>query len=229
MTIYAQFCPVAKATEVVAERWTPLIIRELLSGSHRYSQIQEGVPRMSPSLLSRRLRQLQRAGLVQRRTDDDGSPTYRLTAAGEELRPVLEGLGAWGQRWMHRIADDELDPTLLMVDVYRQIDDDALPDEQVTVHIEFTDADADERDWWLLLGPDEADVCRTDRGFDVDLHVATGVRALTEVWMGNVGLNEALRGRSIRLDGPAHLQRRLHDWLGLNQFAHVSRAEQPLR
>jgi DNA-binding HxlR family transcriptional regulator len=111
---------VAKATEVLAERWTPLIIRELLSGNHRYSEIQAGVPRMSPSLLSRRLRQLQRAGLVERRTDDDGSPTYRLTAAGEELRPVLEGLGAWGQRWMHRITDDELDPTLLMVEVYRR-------------------------------------------------------------------------------------------------------------
>lgn len=92
----------------------------------------------------------------------------------------------------------------------------------------FIDTDADERDWWLLLGPDEADVCRTDRGFDVDLQLSTGVRAMTEVWMGNVGLNEALRG-SIRLDGPAHRQRRLHDWLGLNQFAYVSRAEDPLR
>lgn len=228
MSIYAQFCPVAKATEVVAERWTPLILRELLSGSQRYGEIHAGVPRISPSLLSRRLRQLQQAGLIERRRDRDG-PTYHLTEAGGELRPIVEGLGAWGQRWMHQIADDELDPTLLMVDLYRQIDRDALPEEQVVLQVAFTDADPGERDWWLLLGPAaDIDVCRTDRGFDVDLHLTTDVRTMTEVWMGTIGLNEAVHGHTIRLDGPPSLQRRLHDWLGLNQFAHVPRAADPL-
>jgi DNA-binding HxlR family transcriptional regulator len=228
MTIYAQFCPVAKTTEVIAERWTPLILRELLCGSHRYGEIHAGVPRMSPSLLARRLKQLQRAGLVERRPGGDG-PSYHLTAAGEELRPIIESLGAWGQRWMHQIADDELDPALLMVDVHRGIDVATLPDAQVVLHVRFTDAEPAERDWWLLLGPDEVDVCRTDRGFDVDLRLATDVRTLTEIWMGNVGLNEALRGGGISLTGPVSLQRRLHRWLGLNQFAHVPRAPRPLQ
>lgn len=228
MTIYAQFCPVAKATEVVAERWTPLVLRELLCGSQRFSEIHSGLPRISPSLLSRRLRQLQLAGLVERRQDDRG-PTYHLTAAGEELRPVIEGLGTWGQRWMHEIADDELDPNLLMTDLYRRIDPDRMPDQQVIVRFTFDDAEPHERDWWLVLGPaPESDVCRTDRGFEVDLYLRSTVRAFTEVWMGSVGLNEALRGDRVRLTGPAELQRRLHDWLGLNQFAHVERAEPPL-
>lgn len=229
MTRYAQFCPVAKAAEVVAERWTPLIIRELLSGNHRYGEIQAGVPRMSPSLLARRLRQLRRAGLIERRTDDQG-PRYHLTPAGEELRPVVEGLGTWGRRWMHEIADDELDPTLLMINVYRRIDRGQLPDQQTVVHIRLTDADPAERDWWLLLGPGhETDVCRTDRGFDVDLRLDTEVRTLTEVWTGNLGLNEALRSQAILLAGRVRLQRRLHAWLRLSQFAHIDPAPEHLR
>lgn len=229
MTIYAQFCPVAKATEVVAERWTPLVLRELLCGSERFGEIQAGLPRISPSLLSRRLRQLQLAGLVERHRDDAG-PTYHLTVAGEELRPIIEGLGRWGQRWMHEIADDELDPALLMTDLYRRLDPDQLPARQVVIQFTFRDAEPHERDWWLVLGPGpESDVCQTDRGFTIDLYLRSTVRTFTEVWMGTIGLSEALRGERITLEGPTRLQRQLHDWLGLNQFAFVERVPTPLR
>jgi len=150
---YGQYCPVAKAAEVLAERWTLLIIRELLWGNERFNAIARGVPRMSPSLLAARLRELQRVGLVERHVEG-GEPRYRLSPAGRELQPLVEGLGAWGQRWMHSLRPDDLDPSVLMLDMSRELDlvRERMPDPPVTVQIHLPAAEQGLRYWWLVLG-----------------------------------------------------------------------------
>jgi DNA-binding HxlR family transcriptional regulator len=138
---YGQFCPVAKAAEIVCERWTPLIVRELICGSRRFSEIQRGVPLMSPSLLSQRLLMLERAGIVEHHGDNRRSSTYELTPAGSELRPLIEGLGVWGQRWVRgQLHEDDLDPGLLMWDIQRRIDMDAFPSCRTCVQFDFAGA-----------------------------------------------------------------------------------------
>jgi DNA-binding HxlR family transcriptional regulator len=181
MSGYGQFCPVAKASEVLAERWTPLVVRELLCGSHRFNELQRGVPLMSRSLLVKRLRDLELAGVIERRPSGDGRGSeYHLTEAGEELRPIIMGLGAWGQRWARSdLSRADLDPRLLMWDMQRNIDTDALPSRRVVVRFRFTDAAPGlPRVTWLILDRDQVDVCYKDPGFEIDLVVAGRLRAL---------------------------------------------------
>jgi DNA-binding HxlR family transcriptional regulator len=150
---YHQFCPVAKAMELLDERWTLLVVRELLLGSRRFNELRRGVPRMSPALLSKRLHELVVAGLVERRTDDGGAG-YVLTPAGEELRPVVEALGAWGMRWMGRLGDHDLDPKLLLWDMHRNVDRSATPAGRTVVQFRFPDVVARARSWWLVISDD---------------------------------------------------------------------------
>jgi DNA-binding HxlR family transcriptional regulator len=124
---YHQFCPVSKAMELLDERWTMLVVRELVSGSEHFNELRRGLPRMSPTLLSRRLHLLVRAGVVDRQLEGN-DVRYVLTQAGHELRPVVEALGAWGTRWIGELGDGDLDPKLLMWDMHRHIDKDAIPD-----------------------------------------------------------------------------------------------------
>jgi len=223
---YGQFCPVAKASELLAERWTPLIVRELLCGSHRFNEIQRGVPLMSRSLLAKRLRQLEDTGIVERRAirGDRRAREYHLTPAGAELRPIIEGLGGWGQRWIVADVDEEdLDPFLLMWDIRRNVVPDALPEHEIVVRVELTDVTRGGRRWWLLVGDGEADLCMTDPGFDVDLHVRVGLRPLTLYWLGRLSWRE-LAARDLELEGPRWLQRSLPRWLGRSRFAAVRAA-----
>lgn len=223
---YGQFCPVAKASEILAERWTPLVLRELLCGSTRFNDIQRGVPLMSRSLLAKRLRELGRAGIVERRAAPGRQGhEYLLTAAGRELLPIIEGLGVWGQRWI--VADLEqadLDPSLLMWDIRRNVDRDQLPGRNVVVRFEFTDVAGPRRFWWLLASPESADICVTDPGFEIDLRFSVTLRDLTRFWLGRIGWSELLRGPEIALDGPRGLQRSLPQWLGRSTFAGVEPA-----
>jgi DNA-binding HxlR family transcriptional regulator len=221
---YGQYCPVARASEILAERWTLLIIRELLWGEDRFNAIARGVPRMSPSLLAARLRELQRAGLVQRVTVD-GEPRYRLTAAGEELRPLVEQIGAWAVRWMHELRPDEFDPTLLMMHINREAVPEAMPAKAATVQVHFPDAPTDQRRWWLVLSRSAgADVCDTDPGFPIDVWLETEVPVLTRIWLGDVSWSAALRGEQLRLTGDGAACRALPGWLGVSAFAAVERA-----
>ena len=166
MGSYHQFCPVAKAMELLDERWTMLVVRELVSGSQRFNDLRRGLPRMSPTLLSRRLHQLTRAGVVERRED-----RYVLTQAGQELRSVVEALGTWGIRWIGLLGDRDLDPKLLLWDMRRNIDHDAVPAGRSVVAFDFSDVPAPQRYWWLVLTPDEADVCDADPGYPVSVSV----------------------------------------------------------
>lgn len=226
MTRYGQFCPVAKASEVFAERWTPLVLRELLAGSRRFNDICRGVPLMSRSLLAKRLGELERAGVVERRRIPGRQiDEYHLTPAGEELRPVLDGLGRWGRRWAVReVEEEDLDPAVLMWDLRRNLVEEALPVNRVVVRFDFTDVAGPRRRWWLLAGGGEADLCMTDPGFDVDLAVAVTLRGLTEYWLGSRSLRDLERAGQLRLDGPRWLQRSLPQWIGRGQFADLAPA-----
>lgn len=228
MKRYGQYCPVARAAEILAERWTLLVIRELLWGEDRFNTIARGLPRMSPSLLSARLRELQRAGLVQRDMID-GEPRYRLTEAGQELRPLLEQMGAWGVRWMHELRPDEFDPVLLMLHIKRESQPARMPEQAATVQLHFRDAPTGQQRWWLVLSQSGgADVCDTDPGFQVSVWLDTEVPTLTRIWLGDMSWSAALRGETLRLAGDSAACRALPHWLGVSPFAAVERAALPL-
>lgn len=225
MDSYRQFCPVAKAAEVITRKWTPLVVRELLQGSHRFNELRRGLPGISPTMLSRRLDELESASVVRRReAEDGGHPTYHLTRAGEELKPIVEGLGVWGKRWSRAELDrEDLDAGLLMWDLHRRLEEDRLPDDRVVVRFRFRDAPEEERDFWLVLDGGDVDLCLRDRGFDADLRVVTDVRTLTRVWLGDAPMSRAVSRRKIRMLGPPDLRRAFPGWLGLSLFAEVER------
>lgn len=222
---YGQFCPVSRAAEILAERWTPLVVRELLMGSVRFNDLQRGVPRMSPALLSRRLKELERAGIVER-VRIGRTAEYRMTAAGRELYPIIEGMGVWAQRWVRDdlVADDNLDPTLLMWDVRRNVRPGALPtDRRYVTRFEFRGVPADRRRYWLLLEDGEVDLCNKDPGFGVDLYVSATVRLLTEIWLGYRTIAAAVEDGGLRLDGAPVDCRAFASWFGLSSFAPAGR------
>lgn len=220
---YGQYCPVAKAAEILAERWTPLVVRELLHGSHRFNDLRRGVPLMSASLLSQRLKELEWVGVVERRQGSDGrSCAYHLTQAGKALQPIIEAFGTWGQRFVRSKFDQQdLDPSLLMWDMRRSIRADLLPAGRVLIRFEFPDQSANKRYWWLLKERDDLDLCLQDPGFEVDLTVAADLRTMTRVWMGDLAIADALRTGALRLLGSPVLRLSFPDWIGLSIFAHV--------
>lgn len=221
MDTYAQFCPIAKASEVITQRWMPLVLRELLCGSRRFNDIHRGLPRMSRSLLVKRLRELEDEGIVNRRlAGEDDHPEYCLTPSGEELRPIVVQLGVWGKRWIRReVSGDDLDAGLLMWDVQRRIKTDRLPKHRVLVRFRFPDAPGDRRDFYLLLDDAQADLCLTPPGHDENLAVESSLETFTRVWLGDRSLKQAIRNREVRLTGPAALRRDFPEWLGLSPFA----------
>lgn len=219
---YHQFCPVAKAMELLDERWTLLIIRELLSGSGRFNDLRRGVPKMSPTLLSKRLGQLVRAGIVTR-VDDDSGVGYALTPAGAELLPVIEGLGAWGMRWTGRIGDADLDPKLLMWDLHRNVDPALLPERRTVVMFEFPDVSARERRWWMVLDSTEVDICDADPGHEVAAWVSGRLRHLVEIWRGDRSWSAAIRSGDVTVTGAEDVRRLVPRWFPPSRFAAVPR------
>jgi DNA-binding HxlR family transcriptional regulator len=223
-TGYGQFCPLAKASEVFAERWTPLILREILMGSTRFSDIHRGVSLMSRSLLSKRLQELARAGVLDRVDSGNGYDEYLLTVAGEELRPVIMQLGTWGKQWTRREFDaGDLDVGLLMWDMRRRVDSRKLPDCRVVVHFQYRDAPVQRRRWWLVLKRDDIDLCLVDPGLEPDVVVKTDVRTMTGIWMGDISYGTALQRRDLEIEGPAELRTRFPSWLQLSTFAEIER------
>jgi DNA-binding HxlR family transcriptional regulator len=216
---YGQFCTVARGAEVLCERWTPLVVRELLCGSKRFNDLHRGVPRMSTSLLARRLQTLEAAGVVQRTTAGKVWE-YGLTEAGEELRPIVMALGHWGAKWIgSRLRDDELDAGLLMWDIRRFVHVDEFPPRPVVIHFRLPDAHEGERAWWLVVEEGVADLCRDDPGRELTLVVEASVRALTEIWAGDLEPVRALASREVRVQGDKRDADRLWCWLGTSAFA----------
>ena len=219
---YGQFCPVAKAMELLDERWTMLVVRELLQGSRHFNTLQRGLPRMSPALLSTRLRTLARAGVIER-YEDGNRVSYALTPAGKELRPIVEALGQWGTRWIPDLGDEDLDPHLLMWDVHRNVDLDAVPPGRTVLRFRFRDVPGAARSWWLVITADGVDLCDFDPDHPVTATVESDLRTLIRVWRGDLSWSQALRSGGLELHGPAHVRRAVPHWLRLSVFAPVPR------
>jgi DNA-binding HxlR family transcriptional regulator len=229
---YGQFCPVAVACEIFAERWTPIILRSLFMGADRFNELLRGAPLISRSLLAKRLRDLEKAGVVSRaRLPAGRGYCYRLTRAGEEFRTVIEGLGNWGQRWTVRVKRDNLDAGLLMWAIRRRIALDRLPAGRVVVQFDFRGIPPTKRGYrrfWLLLEHTHVDLCVEDPGFDVDLYVDADLSAMTKIYLGDVSFASASRVGDVRLSGPRELARAFPSWLLLSHFAKVPRPQREL-
>jgi DNA-binding HxlR family transcriptional regulator len=221
MKSYGQFCPVAKAAQVFCERWTPLILRDLAAGATRFSELQRGVPLMSPTLLSRRLKQLEAEGIVERRRGGRGW-TYHLTSSGQEFVPLVEALGIWGQRWSRRaLAEDEVDLSLLIWSLERSVRGDAFGRPRTVVRIEFTDQTAEKRLWWFVHQDGATELCLHDPGHEVDLYLAVTLRDMIYIVRGDLPVAEALASGQLDAHGPTRLRRALAAWFNLSPLADV--------
>lgn len=224
---YQQFCPVSIASEILGARWTLLVIRELLLGTTRFNELRRGVARMSPALLSKRLKELELAGLLNKiQSRQDASIfEYHLTPAGRELRPVIEAVGAWGHRWTETKPQlEKLDVKLLMWDMRRRIRVDALPARNLVIQFIYPERPAGERNWWIIVDPRSGpDLCAIDPGFDVDLFVRTDLRTMTAIWMGMDTVNRALAEDRMTLIGDLELLSQIATWLGLSNFHKVEK------
>jgi len=222
MSGYGQFCPVAKAMELLDERWTMLVVRELLLGSRHFNDLRRGVPKMSPALLSKRLKSLTRAGVVER-ADVDGRTAYTLTPAGQELVGVVDALATWGTRWIGDLGETDLDPHLLMWDIHRTIPIDSWPRSRTTVAFHLDGVAPKASRWWLVVADGEVDVCDFDPGYDVAGTVQTSLRPLTRIWRGDVGWSHALLDGTAAVSGPAEVRRAIPSWIGQGTKAAVPR------
>jgi DNA-binding HxlR family transcriptional regulator len=222
MGAYGQFCPVAKAMELLDERWTMLVIRELLEGSRTFNALKRGVPRISPALLSARLQRLSRAGVIER-YQDGPRISYALTPAGRELHTVVEAIGRWGIRWIPELGDEDLDPHLLMWDIHRNIDLEEVPAGRSVLRFSFRDVTDSARDWWLVITGEGVDLCDFDPGHPVAATVETDLGTLTRVWRGDVSWQQALHTGGLQLHGPTQARRTVPRWLKLSAFAAVPR------
>ena len=220
---YKQFCPVAMAAEVLCTRWTIVLLRELIAGSTRFNDLRRGVPRMSPALLSQRLKELEGAGVISRTPSptDPGVFEYHLTAAGRELEPVVEAFGIWGQRWVGtELSLQHLDVSLLMWDMRRNLNPTPMPKRRSVIQIHYPELTPAQRTWWLLVEPNAGvDLCSIDPGFDVDLYISTDLRTMTAIWMGMDSVRKALGDQRMMLTGDRKLAANMQAWLGLSPFA----------
>ena len=221
MKSYGQFCPVAKASEIFAERWTPLIIRELLMGSRKFSELEIGLPHIPRSLLTQRLRSLESVGVLERKADGNSKRAgYHLTAAGMDLFGVIRGLGEWGQKWVnHDIGQDEVDPAYLVWDMHRRVEVDLLPPDRVVVQMTFSGARTG--DYWLILERPEPSACMQDPGFDVDVFVVADTVAIHKAWMGMASFDEYVEEGLIELFGLASHVNAFPTWFKFSVFAGV--------
>lgn len=225
---YGQFCPVAMASEVLASRWTFVLLGEMQSGSTRFNEIRRGVPRMSPALLSKRLKELEQHGVV-RRTSSARGTEYRLTEAGHDLEPVIRALGEWSMKWVdHQCTLANLDAQLLMWNMRRKIDPDPLPARRVVVEFSYPELPKDQRHYWLVVSPaNGVDLCSIDPGFDIDLYVTADLKAMTSVWMGMSRMADEVVAGRIVLTGDRDLIRTLSCWMKTSSFA--PNTDEPLR
>ena len=218
---YKQFCPLAMAAELLCTRWTMVLLRELVAGTTRFNDLRRGVPKMSPTLLSQRLKELELAGIIERRAlkSQVGVFEYHMTESGKDLRQVVEAMGLWGQRWIEaRQSLKNLDPSLLMWDMRRNLNPSPLPDRRTVIQFLYPELPLSKRFWWLVVEPQgEVDLCWSDPGFDVDLYVASDLQTMTSIWMG---LTTVARERDkVVLTGDREVAGSMQSWLGLSPFA----------
>jgi DNA-binding HxlR family transcriptional regulator len=220
---YGQFCPIAMASEILGTRWTVILLRELLGGSTRFNDLRRGVPRMSSALLSKRLKELEDVGIVQRIASqvERGVFEYHLTRSGRDMKPIIMAMGIWGQRWIVASeALEKLDASYFMWGMRQLLNAGALPKRRGTFLFQYPDQAEGLRKWWLIVTPGaDIDVCVTDPGFDVDLYVTTDLRTMTAIWIGSTTVREAIKAKKMSVTGDRHLASTMQTWLGLSPFA----------
>ena len=224
---HQQFCPIAMASDILCTRWTMMLVRELLLGTTRFNDLRRGLPRMSPALLSKRLKELEAGGILTRARPASGPDLYEyvLTDAGRALKPVVEAIGDWGHRWVTTEATlANLDVNLLMWNMRRNINPDPLPARRSTIQIIYRDLPAGKRNWWLLVEPGKlTDLCSVDPGYDVDLYITTDLKTMTEVWMGYSSIACAKADERLMVVGDRELENTVDVWLGSSRFAKMEK------
>ena len=219
---YGQFCPVAKALEILGERWTILIVREMLMGGKRFNELQRGLNQISPTILTKRLNDLTNAGIaIRKKIPGQRGYEYFLTEMGKELLPVVVSIGEWGMRWARGKMDDaDLDLELLMLYLQRSIVADKLPGNETVIRFKFTDIDQFS-DWWIVVANDNIDVCVRDPGKEVDVYFTTDLRTMIEVWMGDAAYKTAISDGRLILVGQSAMTRNVESWLAPSVFTGI--------
>jgi len=224
---YGQFCPVAKAMEVLGEKWTLLILREMHMGATRFNEMQRGLTLISPTILTKRLNELVDCEIILRKKiPGQRGNEYFLTQAGKETLPLLKGIGDWGMRWARGdIRDSDLDVELLMTYLQRSIVTDALPGDQSVIRFRFTDLKK-LSNWWLLVKGCNVDICLEDPGQEVDVYLTTDLRTMVNCWMGDETYRAAIADKRMQLVGPSALTRNIQLWIADSIFAGIRPARE---
>ena len=224
---YGQFCPIAKSMEILGEKWTLLIVREMLMGGTRFNELQRGLSLISPTILTKRLNDLAEAGVILRKKiPGQRGYEYFLTEMGKELLPVVKQIGEWGMRWARgRMGDTELDVELLMLYLQRSIQPDKLPGNETVIRFKFTDL-TEFSDWWIVVADRNVDVCVQDPGKDVDIYFTTDLRTMIATWMGDIPYRSAISSGKLKLVGAAALTRNISSWMSDSIFAGMPSAKE---
>lgn len=225
MSKYGQYCPVAQALEILGERWTLLIIRDMLTGTRYFNDLERGLPGLSRALLAKRLRQLQQAGLVEKRFNDEGRNTteYHLTQPGQELEAVIGALLVWGSAWAFGDpSEEQLDPLLLMWWLRNRVNVECLPEDRITVQFDFHGAKSET--YWLVLARGDVNLCLTDPGYEINVLVTSDLAVFFKLWLGRIDYQEATRHHDVRVEGIPRLVRAFPDWFAWSPAAPSVRA-----
>ncbi len=229
-TVYGQYCPLAMASEFLCTRWTMLLLRELLFGSTSFNDISRGVPRMSRTLLSERLKDLIKAGVVTKDKDSTGQSHYHLTPAGQALETVVLGLAGWGQKWLKvEPSLESIDVGLLMWDIRRNTTPIPILPDPFIVEFFLTDVPENRSHHWLVFKNDIVDLCHIDYGFDVDVLIEVSAKKLTEVWMGWESMDSAIQKKDMLLRGHSRYTSIASKWLGHSRVAHIGKVSSEMR
>jgi DNA-binding HxlR family transcriptional regulator len=222
---YGQYCPIARAAEILGDRWTLLIVRDLLLGVRHFNDLERGLPGISRSVLSERLHRLERMGLLEKRTTHNGRRTteYVLTEAGRELQPVIDSLLDWGATWAFGgPRTEELDPILLLWWMHDRVIMEHLPDQRILIQFDFYGQRR--KTFWLLIADDDVSVCLTHPGFEVNVIVTADLSVFFQLWLGRISYREAISEHGVRIDAtPAHV-RAFHKWFSWSPAAPTVRA-----
>ena len=223
MDRYCQFCPVAKAAEILCEKWVILVLRELMMGSTRFNDFRRGLPKISPTILSRRLKTLEEQGVIARTpTSSKRNYEYHLTESGEELRSLILGFGTWGHRWAkNKITNDDLDAGFLLWDMRRRLNTDYFKQNRVVIHIEFTDQKKADRFWWMIVDQNEIDLCFEDTGHEPNIVITTTLPIMTQIWLGYRNVQTAIDKQEIKIVGTYSYVKNITKWLGCSTFAEL--------
>ena len=224
---YGQFCPVAKAVEILGERWTILILRELLMGATRFNELQRGLRLISPTILTKRLNELAEAEIIiRKKIPGQRGYEYFLTEAGKETLPIIRQIGDWGMRWARSdLSESDMDVQLLILYLQRSVLTEKLMGAETVLKFHFTDLD-ELSEWWLVVREDNIDICDSDPGVDVDVYFTSELQTMIDVWMGDDSYRSAVSSGRLKLVGPTALTRNVTSWLSNSIFADIPSARE---